>query len=332
MKLLRELCAASGVSGAEAEIRNLIASKTAEFDRYVDSMGNLIVSTGGRGEKIMLAAHMDEVGLLISKIDDNGFLRFKTVGGIDAAVLAGKKVFIGPDKVVGIIGIRAVHLQKKEERESGVELKELYIDIGALSKEEAESAVKVGDYASFEPHFTEFGDRLVTAKALDDRAGCAIVIELLKRCRHKNICAVFTTQEEVGLRGAGVAAERVAPDMAVVVESTICTDLYPTEDYSAVTYLGKGPVIPFADGSATPDRSVMSSIILTAKNKNIPWQYKKTTAGGTDAGSISRSVNGIPTAVVALPCRNLHSPMTVISRDDYENMLKLLEEWLKSRQ
>lgn len=331
MLLLRELCSASGVSGEEREIRNLIAEKNAAFAQKVDRLGNLLVETGGKGKKIMLAAHMDEVGLLISKIDENGFLRFKSVGGIDTAVLPGKRVYIGKEKIVGIIGVRAVHLQKKEERESLLSEKDLYIDIGASSGDDAKTIVSVGDTATFEPHFSVFGDNLVAAKALDDRAGCALITELLKRCKNKNICAAFTAQEEVGLRGAGVAAEQIKPDIAVVVEATICTDIYPNEDHNSVTYLGAGPVIPFADRAATGDRSVMNSLIMTAKEHNIPWQYKRTTAGGTDAGIISRSVNGIPTAVVALPCRNLHSPITVISRDDYGNMLLLLEKWINKQ-
>jgi len=326
--LLRELCAASGVSGGEDEIRELLIKKTEGFKHQIDVMGNLLIESGGNGKKIMLAAHMDEVGLIISEITDNGFLKFKTVGGISTEVIIGKKVYVGKEKIPGIIGVRAVHLQKKEEREASLDTNKLYIDIGATSREEAESAIELGDLAVFDIYFSEFGDRLVTTKALDDRAGCAIMLELLNKRHNSNLCLAFTAQEEVGTRGAQVAAEILKPDMAIVIETTICADTYPISSQNHVTMLGAGPVITFMDRVSIPDRNVMDTLINTAKKHQIPWQYKRTTMGGTDAGVISRAAEGIPTAIIALPCRNLHSPSTVISLDDYDNTLKLLDLWL----
>lgn len=325
--MLEKLCAAAGVSGGEGEVRELIFDTCKYYSPYIDVMGNVLVSTKGKGKRILLAAHMDEVGLIISGIEENGFLRFKTVGGIDTGVLIGKKVFIGKKKIPGIIGIKAVHLQKKDEEAPKED--ELYIDIGADGHKEAEGIVMMGDYATFEPVFNPFGDNLLAAKALDDRAGCAILLEMLKRNGNKNLCLAFTAQEEVGCRGAQAAGEFFRPDVAVVVETTICNDAYPSKPHETPTKIGKGPVITFMDGSAVIDREVMNSITEVADMHSIPWQFKKTNLGGTDAGALSKAVEGIPTAIIALPCRNLHSPATVISTEDYNNAVKLIDMWIK---
>ncbi len=330
--LLRELCAARGVSGDEGEIRAAIAAHLTDCELYTDAMGNLLARRPAKGKKkILFAAHMDEVGLIISGIEDSGFLRFKTVGGIGSEVLLGKKVLIGRKNIPGIVGIAAVHLQSKEKREALPREEDMYIDIGAANRAEAEDAVSLGDTAVFPPHFSEFGDGLIDARAIDDRVGCAILIRLLqKKYEHVEVMGAFTAQEEVGTRGASAAAEYFRPDLAVVLESTFCSDLFPTEAEKHITTLGKGPAIPFMDRTATPDRLLVSSLSLTAKLHRIPWQYKRVAGGGTDAGVISRAAEGIPTAVVAIPCRNLHSPSTVISKEDYENMWKLIDTWLET--
>ena len=325
--MLEKLCSAAGVAGGEDEVRDIIYQACKYYEPTVDVMGNVLVSTKGKGKKILLAAHMDEVGLIISGIEDNGFLRFKTVGGVDTGVIIGKKVFVGKKKIPGIIGIKAIHLQKKDEEAPKED--ELYIDIGAENKEEAEGIVELGDYTSFEPVYAKFGDNLIAAKALDDRAGCAILLEMLKRNGGKNLCLAFTAQEEVGCRGAQAAAEFFRPDIAIVVETTFCNDAYPAKPHETPTKMGKGPVLTFMDGSAVIDREVIESIGEIADMHKIPWQYKKTNMGGTDAGALSKAVSGIPTAVIALPCRNLHSPATVFSLDDYENAVKLIDLWIK---
>lgn len=329
--LLKQLCAAAGVSGDEAEVRNLIASHLTDCECTVDAMGNLLARRPGNGKRILFAAHMDEVGLLISRIEENGFLRFKIVGGINTDVLLGKKVYVGPHKIPGIIGVCAVHLQSKGQREGTVSESDMYIDIGALDRAEAESTVHLGDTAVFPPHFEEFGDNLIDARAIDDRAGCSVLLRLLQnKYDGVEICCAFTAQEEVGTRGAQAAAEFFQPDYAVVVESTFCADMYPSERPFHVTSLGAGPAFTFMDRTSTPDKKLVSSLTLSAKLHQIPWQNKRTTGGGTDAGVISRAVEGIPTAIIALPCRNLHSPSCVISREDYENMWRLLDTWLKT--
>lgn len=328
--LLNELCSARGVSGDEAEIRSVIARHLPDCSLSVDKMGNLLARRkNASGKRILFASHMDEVGLIISEISDNGFLRFKTVGGINTDVLAGKKVFVGNKKVAGIIGIKALHLQSRTQREGAVGENELYIDIGACDRAEAESVVSLGDTASFAPNFYTFGDGLIEAKAIDDRAGCAVLIRALQKTYPGiDLCCAFTAQEEVGTRGAQCAAEYFKPDLAIVVESTFCSDIFPTTPGDHVTTLGKGPALTFMDRVATPDKTLVSSLSLTAKTHNIPCQKKRTTGGGTDAGVISRAVEGIPTAILALPCRNLHSPACVIAEIDYENMWQLLDTWL----
>ncbi len=328
--LLKELCSAAGVSGDEAEIRDVISAHLDDSELHVDAMGNLLARRkNASGKRILFAAHMDEVGLIISEIEENGFLRFKTVGGINTDVLAGKKVYVGKSKAAGIIGIKALHLQSRSQREGAVMENELYIDIGASDRIEAEQVVSLGDTASFSPNYYPFGDGLIEAKAIDDRAGCAVLIRALKKTYPGiDLCCAFTAQEEVGTRGAQAAAEFFRPDLAVVVESTFCSDIFPTEAGDHVTTLGKGPALTFMDRVATPDKTLISSLTLCAKTHGIPWQHKRTTGGGTDAGVISRAVEGIPTAIIALPCRNLHSPACVIAEIDYENMWKLLDTWL----
>ena len=325
--MLEMLCAASGVSGNEDEVRNLISDKCSYYQPMVDTMGNLLVSTKGKGKKILLAAHMDEVGLIISGIEDNGFLRFKPVGGIDTGVLIGKKVFVGDKKIPGIIGIKAIHLQKKDEEAPKAE--DLYIDIGADGREDAENVINLGDYVTFEPVFVNFGDNLVAAKALDDRAGCAILLEMLKRNGNKNLCLVFTAQEEVGCRGGLAAGEYFRPDIAIVVETTFSNDAHPSDPMESPTKIGNGPVLAFMDGRSVIDRQIIDSLIEVADMHKIPWQFKKTNLGGTDAGALSKAANGIPTAVIAISCRNLHSPASVMSMDDYNNALKLIDLWIK---
>ena len=329
--LLKDLCAAAGVSGDEAEIRAEIKKHTSRFPSHTDAMGNLLVRQGGGGKRILLAAHMDEVGLIISGIEENGFLRFKTIGGINADVLVGKKVYVGSEKIPGILGLCPVHLQDKSKREGVPAEEDLYVDIGAASLEEAASMVSLGDTATFPPHYAEFGDGLLCAKAIDDRAGCAVLLRLLEEeYPGIELCCAFTAQEEVGTRGAQAAAEYFHPDLAIVVEATFCSDIFPTEPFSHVTTLGAGPALTFLDRVATPDKALVSSLSLTAKLHDIPWQYKRTAGGGTDAGVISRAVEGIPTAILSLPCRNLHSPASVIAKIDYENLWKLLDAWLRT--
>lgn len=318
--LLKELCQCSGVSGNEDEVSNLIL-KNIKADRVtVDSMGNIIAFKKGTvGNKhIMVTAHMDEVGFIISSVDGD-FLRFKTVGGIDAAVLCSKRVLIGG--IEGVIGLRAVHLQKKEEREKTVEQKELYIDIGGGMED------LIGEYGAFKSDFVEFGNK-IKAKALDDRVGCALLLDLLQNSYPCDITAVFTVQEEVGLRGAKIAAHAVKPDLAIVLEGTTCADVYNTPEHEQVTQQGKGVALTFMDNRMIVNKALLEKIKDIAIEKNILWQYKKTTLGGTDGGAIHTSNEGIPTAILAVPCRYIHSPSCVMDKRDFDAFCALAHEVL----
>ena len=283
----------------------------------------------------MIAAHMDEVGLMITGFDASGGLRFQPVGGIDDRILPGKVLLVGPDKIPGVIGAKPVHLLKGDEWKQVVKIDSMVIDIGASSKEEAEKLVKLGQVAAFTTRYNKVG-RTATGKAFDDRAGCAVLVELLRGgpagagSRFPfDLHAVFTVQEEVGLRGARVAASAVEPDCAFVLEGTICDDLPKDKDTSPTTELGKGPAISLMDRSAFADRRLVDHLVATAEKLGIPYQFKQPGVGGTDAGAITRSKAGVPTVSVAVPCRYIHSPVARLSLDDFDNTVRLMRESLK---
>ena len=329
---LEELTNLSGVSGNESEVREFIISKIKPYadEIKVDTMGNVIaLKKGDSSKKVMLSAHMDEVGFIISEITEKGYLKFKTVGGIDTRTILAKRLRIGKNKVLGVIGMKAVHLQKKSEREETPEIKDLFIDIGAKNKESAEKRIGLGDYATFDTKFEQFGEDTVKAKALDDRAGCAVLIEAMKNPVKYNTYFCFTTQEEVGMRGARVAANRINPDIALVVESTSCSDVYGFEPYESVTKLGNGAAVTFMDGTTIVNNDFRKKLFEMAKTANIPVQYKCSTSGGNDAGRIHLSGNGVKTASVSLPTRYLHSSASIASVKDLNAVLGLVELFLE---
>lgn len=332
--LIEKLCNACGVSGNETEVRNLIK---AEIENYadniiVDSMGNMLAYKKGKNssKKVMLSAHMDEVGFIISGFTEKGFLEFKTVGGIDPRVIISKKVYIGEKKIPGIIGIKAIHLQKRSERETVPEVSSLYIDIGVKSKAEAEKKVKLGDYAAFATEFEAFGNGKIKAKAIDDRAGCAVLANIIKKDMMFDTYFCFLVQEEVGLRGARIAAARIEADIALVLEATTCSDVYGCKEHEYVTSLGGGVVITARDGSSIVPEDYRAFLELLCRRKNIPYQYKKTTRGGNDAGAVYISGGGIKTASLSVPCRYLHSPVGVAAISDIKAMEDLTTEFLNS--
>ncbi len=276
----------------------------------------------------MLSAHMDEVGFIVSGITDKGFIEFKTVGGIDTRVIISKKVVIGKNKVKGVIGMKAIHLQKRSERESVPQVRDIFIDIGAKDKKTAEEKVKLGDYIAFDTQFEMLGEDTVKAKAIDDRAGCAILLELIKKPVKYDTYFCFTTQEEVGLRGARVAAHRINPDIALVLEATTCSDVYGFDEHEYVTSMGEGAVVTFMDRTTIVDKKLRSWLYDTAKNMGIPVQYKRTTAGGNDAGRIHLTRGGVKTASVSVPCRYLHSPCGLASLKDIKAACDVAEMFL----
>jgi putative aminopeptidase FrvX len=264
---------------------------------------------------------------MITHIEDDGTIRFRPVGGIDDRILLSKVVLIGKDRLPGVIGAKPTHLLEEEERKQLVKVDQMAIDIGAKSKEEAEKAVNIGDYAVFATSFcqlTEDGLRTVKGKAFDDRAGCAVLIEVLKERYPFDLYPVFTVQEEVGLRGARVAAYAVEPDVAFALEGTICDDMPKKKDVSPTTQIGAGPAITIMDRSFVADRDLVKLLVETAEELGIPYQFKQPGVGGTDAGAIHLSKEGVPSATVAVPCRYIHSPACLLSLEDLENTVRLM--------
>lgn len=331
--LLKRLTEARGVSGNEDEVRRLIIEEVTPLadEVHVDRMGSVIAYKKGTrsNKKVMLCAHMDEVGFIITRIDDNGMLKFATVGSIDPRILPSKRVRIGEKAIPGVLGIKAIHLQEPAERERAVKVDQMYIDIGAKNKEEAKKLVKLGDYAVFDSECLYFGDNKVKSKALDDRVGCLTLIEALKDRYPFDLYACFTVQEEVGLRGAKVAGYSIQPDMALVVEGTTCSDVPGVEPHKYSTRMGEGPAISIADLASYSNKKMVSLLIECAKNANIPYQIKESISGGNDAGEIQRAGEGAMTAVVSVPCRYIHSPSSVADLKDINNTIKLVQEFLK---
>lgn len=327
--LLKRLTEGSGVSGNEKEIRNIIIEeiKDSVDDLKVDRLGNILFHKKGKSnsKKLMIAAHMDEIGLMVTDIDDMGLLKFITVGGIDKRVLVSKPVLVGKNKIPGVIGAKPIHLQNREEWKNALNIEQLYVDIGAENKEAAERLVSIGDYIIFDSEYIEFGNNLVKAKALDDRVGCGVLIRLIQEIDDVDFYGAFTVMEEVGLVGAGPAAYEINPDIAIILEGTLCYDIPELDSHLIPTYLGKGPAISLVDRTTLFDRNLRQKIVSIAEKNNIPYQYRKSSMGGNDSGKIHTTKEGSVTTTISVPCRNIHSSTSVMSKNDYENTFKLLK-------
>ena len=304
---LKELCALPGVSSHEDAVRDYLRAQAAPYVDKIrtDAMGNLILEKKGAvpgGKKLMLAAHMDEVRLMIHTLTDEGYLKFDSVGGIDRRVLIGKRVLVGEERLPGVIGLKAYHLTTAEEEKKVPKLKDLYIDIGARSGEEA----------------------------IDDRIGCAVMLELLKEELPMDCTFVFTVQDEVGTRRAFGAAFSVTPDIALVLEGTTAADLPDMADHLKVCSPGRGPVIPYMDGGTVYDRGLFELLRTLAQDNQIPWQTKEYISGGTDAGAIQRSKEGVRVAAISAAVRYLHTPSSVASLEDCRLILDLARLFVKA--
>lgn len=325
---LKTLCRLSGVSSREDQVRDYIR---AQAEPYADSirtdvLGNLIVFKKGAKSApnhLMLAAHMDEVGLMIDRINDDGTLGFQNVGGINRQVLIGKPVYVGEKRHLGVVGMKPIHLTTAKERKEIPELKKLYIDIGVDSKEEAQKLVELGDVAVFHDDVQEFGNGMLKAKAIDDRVGCAVLLDLLREELPMDVTFVFTVQEEVGTRGATASAFAIQPKIALVVEGTTAADLPGIEGGDRVCAAGKGPVIPMMDGGTIYDRGIFLMLRTLAEENKISWQTKEYISGGTDARAIQRSRSGVRVGAMSAAVRYLHAPSSVAAISDYEAMIKL---------
>ena len=325
---LKTLCALSGVSSFEDEVRDYIRQRVTPYatDLRVDAMGNLIVLKKGAratGNKLRLCAHMDEVGLIIKSITEDGYLKFGCVGGIDRRVLLGKQVALGEQKVTGVIGLKAIHMTTAEERKKVPKLEEYYIDIGVKSREEAEKLVGIGDCGVFVSDVVEFGDGMLKAKAIDDRVGCAVLVKLLEEDLPMDCTFVFTVQEEVGTRGAFGSAFSVTPEIALVLEGTTAADNPALDESLQVCWPGKGPVLSWMDGGSIYDRGLFELLRDLADRNGLPWQMKHYLAGGTDASAIQRTKSGVRVAGISAAVRYLHAPSSVANISDMEHMLTL---------
>lgn len=332
-ELLKNLTEAVGVSGEEKEIRRLIRDLISPHvdEWHVDALGNLIAlkkGTGASNLRVMIDAHMDEVGLMITGFDGNGTLKFDTVGGFDDRTLLGKVVQVGPNKLTGVIGGRPVHLSTLAQRNSIVAASAMRIDIGAKNRVDAEAKVQLGDRAAFVTSYEELGPTAV-AKAFDNRAGCAALIELLRERPYPfDLIAAFTVQEEVGLRGAQVATYGANPDVAFVLESTPAYDLPNHLDVSPNVALGKGAAIYVMDNVTVQDPRLVRFILQTAVAHNIPYQIRQPGGGGTNTGTIQRTRRPIPAATIAIPGRYAHTPVGMINLSDYANVVELSKQTL----
>ncbi len=331
LKLLEKLCNAIAVSGDEGEVRQIVLEEVKPFadEVKIDAMGSVLVKKAGTsaalsGEnrvRVMLDAHMDEVGFMLVGDDGDGIFRFETVGGIDVRQLVGKQVLVGRGKTPGVIGARPIHLANAEERQRKIPLDQLRIDIGPGGK------AKVGERAGFATQFRRVGPSIF-AKAIDNRIGCAILIDLLKNAPpNVDLCLSFSVQEEIGLRGAKVAAHAFNPDLAIAIDSTPANDL-PTMDGSENifynTKLGLGPAIYTFDQGTLSDPRLVRLLTDTGDAAKIPYQFRQPGGGGTDAGAIHRALAGIPIVSVSVPGRYAHTSTLVARIDDWKNTLALI--------
>jgi putative aminopeptidase FrvX len=331
--ILRELSDAFGVSGNEDDVRAVVVKAVRDHvdEIRIDAMGNLLTVKRGTGRdplRVMLAAHMDEVGLMVVGHDKKGLLAVRAVGGIDPRLLPGTLLTVGPDRIPGVIGIKPIHLVESDEMDKVSKIDDLAVDVGAQSKREAKKLASLGTYATFATRFRELGPT-AAGKAFDDRAGCAVLVELLQGNRFEfDLHAVFTVQEEVGLRGARVAAFAIDPHCAFALEGTIADDIPKKKDISPTTELGNGPAITVMDRSFIADRRLVRLLVDTAQELDIPYQIKQPGVGGTDAGAIHLAREGVPSATVAVPSRYIHSPVALLSLEDFANTVRLMRESL----
>ncbi|MBR1664259.1 MAG: M42 family peptidase [Ruminococcus sp.] len=329
---LEGLCALDGISGDEGQVREYILSQISDkCEVSVDPLGSIIAFCKGKkrsGKKLLISAHMDEVGFIVRYITDDGYLKFSPVGGIDPRVVFGKRVFVGKNKIPGVVGGKVLHHLSGSEKSKAVPFDKLYIDIGADSKEQALSAVSLGDSVCFEGGYSDMGE-LLCAKAIDDRAGCAVMIDLIKEGVEYDTYFTFVVQEEIGLRGSTAAAFTVDPDFAIVLEATTAADIPASQGDKKVCQLSKGAVVTFMDRHTMYDKELYALAFDIGREMNIPVQTKTMVAGGNDAGAIHKTRGGVRTAAVSVPCRYLHSPVCVIDKNDLVSVGRLTRELSK---
>ena len=335
IKLMEELCMTPGISSHEEKIAEIIKRELKDVanDIEVDHMGNVFATKKGsskKGPTVMLASHMDEIGLMVRFIDEKGFIKFSTIGGINDQMLMNQSVTIhtADGEITGVIGSKPPHVTKPEERKKVIPADDMFIDIGAKDKEEAESMVSIGDAITFKSWFASFPNNRIMGKALDNRIGCYVMMEVLKRVDSKaTVVGVGTVQEAVGLKGARVSAFKRDPDYAFALDTTLSGDHPGIKPEEAPCVLGKGPAVVLIDASGrgimTP--KVIRDMLVNAGDKyEIPYQLEVSDGGTTDGTSIHLAKEGIPTGVLSVPTRYIHTPVSVASFDDIESTIELI--------
>lgn len=333
---LKQLTELNAPSGHEQAMRRALLSELEQLpgvETSIDRMGNVIAvkACGIPGAKrVMVAAHMDEVGFIVRSITQEGYLRVSPVGGVDPRVIISKRVTVGDERVPGVIGAMAIHLQSAADRANVLGYDDVYVDIGAASHEEAEAKAPVGTYVSFDTDYVAFGDGYISAKALDDRVGVYNLLRLLQGDYPCDLIAAFTSEEEVGCRGAKGAAFAQAPDLGIVLEGTTCNDMGHVPEPLQVCAAGQGCTVSFMDGSTIVSRGLYRKALELAEAQGIPCQVKHAVAGGNDAGYIQRAREGVPTIVLSVPCRSIHSPSGVCRMSDVEAQRDLAAALLRA--
>ena len=340
VELLRELTEASGISGYEQEVREIIRKHLQEITVIEqDRLGSIVCRKNGEAEipRIMIAGHMDEIGFIVKLVTDEGFIRFSPLGGWWGHVMLAQRVVIKTRKgdVPGLIGSKPPHILSEEERKKLLEPKDMYIDVGAISSDEVkELSVRPGDPIIPVFPFTISGTgKTYIAKAFDDRVGCALLIDVINKLvreKHPNtVYGVGTVQEEVGLRGARTSAWVVEPDVGLTLETGVAGDVPDVKKEDAQGRLGKGPVIVIRDGSMIPNLRLRDLFVETAEELQIPYQFDSLDRGGTDSGAIHLHRRGVPSLVVAVPTRHIHSHAGILHRDDYDQTVRLVTAVIK---
>lgn len=324
LKILSEIF---GPSGKEERVKEFIFESLRDYvdEIFDDYFGNLYVRKGTGNPKVLICSHMDEVGFIVKGITQDGYLKFEPIGSIEPEVCIGKKIIFENGRK-GVIGFKPFHLQKEKDKK--IDFEELVIDVG-MSKKEAEKKFFKGIYATFSTPFSSLNNDFFKGKAFDDRVGCCILIEIMKNFSPDyELVALFSSQEEVGLRGAKIGAEKILPHIGVVVETTAAGDFYKKDDEDFPS-LSKGPVLTIIDRACIVNKEIFEIIKKIAEKENIPFQYKKPLIGGTDAGNIQIAGKGVKIAVISVPSRYIHSPVSIINKIDLENTYSLLLNFLK---
>jgi endoglucanase len=339
LRLLKELSNAFGPSGDEEDPRRLLEKELEKFadETRVDKLGNVFFFHHGKEAcpRVMLSAHMDEVGFIITFVENEGFLRFETLGGITSNILPGQRILLraGKSYVKGIIGTKPPHIIAPDEQNKVTPVEDLFIDVGAENPDAAErKGVDVGVLGVFDVEFADLGGGYLRGKAFDDRAGCAVLAQVFKSLKDSpyNVVAVGSVQEELGLRGARTAAWQVDPDYALALEGTFAADVPGTRPDRTSAKLKGGPVITMLDRTVFTHPTVLKTLVRGAKGKRIPYQFKKVPMGGTDAGAIHLTKAGVPSGTVAVPCRYIHGPAAVTHVDDLKNTVAIVKEFVRT--